>query len=1000
MRFVGQACDIMTEMSAKKLKDVNPKQDFVEMEKALLKRWEDEGVVEKYLKKNEDSKEVFSFIDGPITANNPMGVHHAWGRTYKDTIQRYKNSKGFKQRFQNGFDCQGLWVEVQVEKELGFNSKKDILDYGMDNFTNECVARVNKYAGIQTEQSKRLGMFMDWENSYYTMSETNNLYIWNFLKKCHEKGLIYKSKSSTTWCPRCETGLSQHEQSDAYQTVEDTAVYVFFKLKDDSKVDSKVDSKTGSKTKQVGEEYVLAWTTTPWTLSANVLLAINPELNYVKTKIDNKSVYLGRDAAQRLGLENLEEIEVKDLVGREYESLMDMSAQKEIEEVHKIVEWDLVDSDSGSGVVHVAPGCGQEDFELGQELGVPSISPLDTSGHFVQGYDFLTGEYAHGVEDLVIEHLEEKGLLFKTEVYEHSYPHCWRCKTKCLFRLEDNWFINIDKIRGNLKREALKATWMPEFVGKRMQDWLDNMDDWMISRNRFYGLALPFYKCTKCNTLHVIGSKEELRELAVNPEVVDKLPSLHRPWIDEVVIKCPKCGQEIKRVSDVGDCWLDAGVVPFSTLKYLEDRDYWGKWYPAEFVIEMIEQVRLWFYSMLVFGVIFEDQIPYERVLGFAEVRDEDNQRMSKTAHNYIPLDEAADKVGTDLIRWNFLTASVGANIRFGFKTLDDVRRKFYIPLWNTYNYFVTYAKLHDWDYSKYNVEKVEHVMDRWVVSKTKKLARDVEQYMDGYDMASSSREIEEFVKDLSQWYIRRSRDRFKEGDADAIGTLHYVLLTISKLLSAYVPFIADEIYSNISGNLSLPDSKSSVHLEDYPEFKEEEIDETLLEEMEVVREICSNGLQARESAKISLRQPLSKAYIGLKADYIQEIVKEELNLKEVEYSKEPFKKEGFITVGEDDLYVSLDTKMTDELRREGIVNDFLRKYRNFRKKQGFRMGDMINLKISIEGKEEEIIKEFVEGNRQEMHVKSIDFVDKKEALEREFEVAESKIKISGSLIN
>jgi len=967
-------------MNVKNLKEVNPKQDFVQMEKALLKDWEEKGILKKYLEKNEGSDKKFRFIDGPITANNPMGVHHAWGRTYKDTVQRYKNLKGFEQRFQNGFDCQGLWVEVQVEKELGFNSKKDILDYGMDNFTNACVARVDKYANIQTQQSRRLGMFMDWENSYYTMSETNNVYIWNFLKKCNDRGLIYKSKASTTWCPRCETGLSQHEQTDAYQDVEDTAVYVFFKLKNKGDEDK--------------EEYVLAWTTTPWTLSANVLLAVNPELGYVKTKIEDKIVYLGKDAAERLGIEEIEDINVKELLGREYEALMDISAQEGVK--HSVVEWDLVDSESGSGVVHIAPGCGQEDFELGQELGVPSLSPLDTSGHFLEGYGFLSGKYAHEVADLVIRELDKKGLLFKTEQYEHSYPHCWRCKTKCLFRLEDNWFINIDKIREDLKKEAEKATWMPEFVGKRMEDWLENMDDWMISRKRFYGLALPFYECSECNSLHVVGSKEELKELAVEPELVDKLPSIHRPWIDKIKIKCPDCGQVVERVSDVGDCWLDAGVVPFSTLKYLEDRDYWEKWYPAEFVVEMIEQVRLWFYSMLVFGVIFENRIPYETVLAFAEVRDENNKRMSKTAHNYIPLDEAADKVGTDLIRWNFLTSSVGGNIRFGFSILDDVRRRFYIPLWNTYNYFVTYAKLHNWEYSEYDIEKVENVMDKWIISKTKKLAKDVEDYMDEYNMAFSSREIEEFIKDLSQWYIRRSRDRFRDGDVNAIGTLHYVLLTLSKLLAPFVPFVADEIYTNISSNLGIVDSKESVHLEDYPEFTEEEVDTSLLEEMETVREICSNGLKAREMSKRSLRQPLSKAYIGIEKDYVQEIVKEELNLKEVEYSKKPVKDDGIVTVGEHELYVSLDTNMSEELKREGMLNDFLRKYRNFRKKEGFKMGDMIEVEISISGEVQDTIKKLIGENEEVMYVKSIDFVDSLEDFDREFEIANTQIRIKG----
>jgi isoleucyl-tRNA synthetase len=967
----------MTTMSAKNLKDVSPKQDFVQMEKDLLERWEKEGIVKKYLEKNKDSKERFSFIDGPITANNPMGVHHAWGRTYKDAVQRYKNAKGFKQRFQNGFDCQGLWVEVQVERELGFNSKKDILDYGMDNFTNACISRVNKYAGIQTEQSKRLGMFMDWDNSYYTMSETNNLYIWNFLKKCNDKGLIYKSKASTIWCPRCETGLSQHEQADAHKDIEDTAVYAFFKL----------NNRKGSE-----DEYVLVWTTTPWTLSANVLLAVNPKLDYVKARIDGKIVYLGKDAAQRLGVEVLEDIDINDLIGREYESLMDIPAQKGVE--HKVVAWDLVDSESGSGVVHIAPGCGEEDFELGQELGVLAISPLDSTGHFTDGFGFLSGKYAHDVADTVVKYLKDKDLLFKTGIYKHSYPHCWRCGTKCLFRLEDNWFIKIDAIRSNLKKEAEKVEWMPEFVGKRMQDWLDNMDDWMISRKRFYGLALPFYECKKCGNLHIVGSKEELKEVAVDPDLVDKLPSIHRPWIDDIKIKCPKCGEVVERVQDVGDCWLDAGVVPFSTLKYLEDREYWEQWYPAEFVVEMIEQVRLWFYSMLVFGVVFEDSKPYEKVLGFAEVRDENNQRMSKTAHNYIPLDEASDKVGTDLIRWNFLTASVGANIRFGFSILDDVRRRFYIPLWNTYNYFVTYAKLHDWDYEGFDADKVEYVMDRWVISRVRKLVMDVEKSMDEYNMATSSRDIEDFIKDLSQWYIRRSRDRFKNGDFNAIGTLHYVLLVLSKLLAPFVPFVSDEIYSNIAINLGLQESKSSVHLEDYPQFKKGDIDEDLLEDMVFVRNICSNGLKAREAARLNLRQPLNKAYIGADEGFVQDIIKNELNLKEVEYSKEPVKEEGIITVGDNDLFVSLDTNLTKELKEEGIINDFLRKYRDFRKKEGLRIEDVVDIEISVEGKGKEVIERFLKENKEEMQVENITVVGSLRDFDREFKIGDIDVKI------
>lgn len=937
--------------------------NFVDMEKSRMEEWKTKDIERKYLERNKDSEKIFSFIDGPLTANNPMGVHHAWGRTYKDIVQRYKNMQGFKQRFQNGFDCQGLWVEVGVERELGFNSKKDILDCGMDKFTNACISRVKHFAGIQTEQSKRLGMFMDWDNSYYTMSKTNNLYIWYFLKKCNEKGLLYKNKSATTWCPRCETGLSQHEQADGYKMVTDTSVYLLFKLKGGD------------------NEYVLAWTTTPWTLSANVLLAVNPKIEYVKANYNGKVIYLGKDSAKRLNIKDVVDIDVNNLVGREYESLYDFESQQGV--VHTIVEWDLVDSSTGSGVVHVAPGCGQEDYELGLKLNAPAISPIDSTGKFVEGYGELSRKYAHDVNDIVLEYLDSKGTLFKTEEYEHSYPHCWRCNTKCLFRLEDNWFLNVQKIKGELKDAASKVTWNPDFVGKRMQGWLDTMSDWMISRKRFYGLALPFYEC-ECGNVHVVGSLEELKELAIQPELVDKLEDIHRPWIDEIKIKCSKCGKEIGRIPDVGDCWLDAGVVPFSTLQYLEDKEYWEKWFPADFITEMIEQVRLWFYSMLVFGVVLEGKAPYKYVLGFAELRDENNERMSKTKPNYIKFDDAADKVGSDIIRWNFATSSIGANSRFGWNILDDVRRRFYLPLWNSYKYLVTYSELHNFDTKRFDIHNIKDNMDLWIVSKYDKLQRDVISYMDSYNITSASREIEEFVKDLSQWYIRRSRNRFKEGDVNALGTLHCVLIHLTRLIAPFIPFISDEIYKGLLGELE------SVHLESLEICGEREFDPDILEKMALARDICSNGLKVREDAKMNLRQPLSKAYIGIEDNFIKEIVRDELNVREVEYSKEQPKGDGLMSFGQNEEYVTLDTNMTEELRREGLLNNFLRKYKDIRKKNGLRMNDLINLSIYTEITE---LRDLLETyNKEDLQVRSISILDDISDCTESFNIGEQKV--------
>ncbi len=962
---------------SKGLKSVKPNQDFVEMEKEVMKFWKDNEIEKKYVERNRESEKKFSFIDGPITANNPMGVHHAWGRTYKDIVQRYKNMQGYEQRFQNGFDCQGLWVEVGVEKELGFNSKKDIQDYGLDNFTNQCMARVNKYAAVQTDQSKRLGMFMDWDNSYYTMSKENNLAIWRFLKLVNEKGLLYKDRSATTWCPRCETGLSQHEQADGYEVVTDKSVYVFFKLKTEGKK----------------EEYVLAWTTTPWTLSSNVLLAVNPELGYVKTDIDGKTVYLGEDSAKRLNLKDVEAIDVKELVGREYESLFDIPAQEGIR--HSVVEWDQVDSKTGSGVVHIAPGCGQEDFELGQKLGADIISPLDSTGHFTNGFGSLDGKYAHDVADEVIEDLEKMGLLYKTEEYSHSYPHCWRCHTKCLFKLEDNWFLDVLKIKDELKEAAKEVEWLPDYAGKRMQGWLDSMGNWMISRKRFYGLALPFYECEECGHLHVVGSLEELKEMAVKPELVDKLEDIHRPWIDEIEIKCPECGESVKRVADVGDCWLDAGVVPFSTLKYFDDKAYWEKWFPAEFVTEMIEQIRLWFYSMLVFSVVFEKKAPYKKVLCFAELRDENNERMSKTKPNYVNLDDASDKMGSDVLRWNYSTASVGANIRFGWPTLEDVRRRFYLQLWNSYNYFVTYALLTEWDYKKYDVNNTPHLMDKWMIAKTKDLITKVNKSLNEYNMATASRDIEEYSKDLSQWYIRRSRNRFKNGDSDAIGTLHYSLTTLTKLLAPFVPFVAEEMYQNLVVNIGMKDAKESVHLEDFPTVAEEDIDRKVLEDMQRARDIASNGLKVREKARLNLRQPLCRAFVNVENDELRDIVKEEINVKEIFYSKTPESGENVVTEGEGANFITIDCNLTSGLRNEALVNEFMRRYRDYRKKKGLKVGDMVTVYLKVNSANtKKVLEDYVGENLSEFNAKEIVFSeDLKEDME--IEVNGEKIGIS-----
>lgn len=889
-----------------KFKPVDHNKDFVSLENEILKWWYTSGIVQKYLTKNDKSKKIFSFIDGPITANNPMGVHHARGRTIKDVFQRYKNHQGFKQRFQNGFDCQGLWVEVEVEKAQGFNSKKDIQNFGLDNFTNACIARVNKYANIQTDQSKRLGMFMNWDNSYYTMSETNNLYIWHFLKKLHQKGWLTKRKSASTWCPRCETGLSQHEQADGYKNIEETSVYVKFKLKGKA------------------NEYVLAWTTTPWTLSSNVLLAVNTDYKYVKVENQGQILYLAKLAADRLGFKNQKAIDVKTLLDKEYDSLYSIPAQVGV--IHKIVNWKLVDPQEGTGIVHIAPGCGQEDFELGQQLKADIIAPLDETGHFGDGYGSLSGKYAHDVKDEVIDYLKNQAVLFKTETIKHRYPHCWRCGTKCLFRLEDNWFIDCQHIRPLLKQQTDSANWIPKYAKKRMHNWLDNMGDWMISRKRFYGLALPFYE-SKDGDLIVVGSKQELKDLAVNPEDVDKLPSLHRPWIDDIKIKHPKTGEILTRVTDVGDCWLDAGVVPFSTLKYLEDKKYWRTWFPADLVCEMIEQIRLWFYSMLFYGVVLEKKIPYKNVLNYYEVRDENGERMSKTKGNGIPFNEAIEKMTADAMRWLYCKQKSHMVVNFGYTAADLVKRNFLSTFWNSYKYFISLAN----NTSK-RVKPKKNILDKWLDSRLNHTIKLVTKYMDKYDTSQATEAIENFVNDLSTWYIRRSRNR-----QDNLLVLKNSLITLSTLTAPFAPYISEDIYQNLSQNNYV--SKDSIHLQNWPVFTQDKIDTKLESDMNLVRQVCQTAHADRQIHQIRIRQPLAKLTVktNLKAPDKQllEILKDETNVKQVDWRE---------LKTDQPIEVELDINISPQLKQEGEFRDLCRQIQILRKEANLNPSDKIKI--------------------------------------------------------
>ncbi|MDM7917357.1 MAG: isoleucine--tRNA ligase [Candidatus Eisenbacteria bacterium] len=983
---------------------VDPKQDFIALEHRILDFWRERRIFEKRMEKNA-GKKPWSFLDGPITANNPMGVHHAWGRTYKDVFQRYMAMRGFDQRYQNGFDCQGLWLEVETEKDLGFNSKRDIEAYGLDNFSRQCRARVDRFSDVQAQQSIRLGQWMRWDDSYYTMSDTNIEYIWHFLKICREKGWLYEGHRAMPWCTRCGTSLSQHELAEGYEEVSDTSVYLRFPLLDRP------------------DASLLVWTTTPWTLTSNVAAAVNPDLEYVDVLLDGHHYYLSR-GAMKSALKGKGEVagtlRGSEMLGWRYKGPFDELPVAEGLE-HRVIPWDEVGEEEGTGIVHIAPGCGAEDNELGKLHGLRVIAPLDGNGIYIGGFGWLTGMDVHDVEKPILQNLKEKGVFFRQEAYRHRYPHCWRCKEKLVFRVEDEWFIACDEIRPLMKAQSETVRYVPESVGKRVLDWYNNMGDWCISRKRYWGLPLPFYWCPDRH-LTLIGSRSELRERAIDPSVVDRLPELHRPWIDEVKIRCAECGQTAERVPDVGDCWLDAGIVPFSTLRYLEDRGYWEKWFPAELVCEMREQIRLWFYSMMFLSVTLTGRTPYKAVFAYEKVYDEQGKPMHKSHGNAIWFDEAVEKMGADVMRWLYCAYNPSFNLRFGYHVADEVRRKLLV-LWNVYGFFVTYASLDRFDPATARIEETlgqsRNPLDRWILSALHGQIADFHARMDAYDVDGAVRGAEEFIDALSTWYVRRSRRRFwRSGDDEdklfAYRTLHHVLTTLARQLAPVIPFLTEEIWGNLMGpkmKANGSEGLESVHLTDFPEARADLIDEALNRRMEALLEAVRLGRAAREKVQIKIRQPLSRMWLvalsgqlpAFGEDLMREMA-EELNVKEVRTDRHASEvgeatiklnfpvlgkrlggsmkavqndvrdgrwelaPDGRLLVGEHPLepeefelayqpraglalatdgrmLVAIDTELTEDLLMEGYARELIRAVQDLRKRAGYQVEDRIELR-------------------------------------------------------
>lgn len=898
---------------------------YIETEKEILDYWKNKKIFDKLRKRNKESK-PFSFLDGPITANNPMGVHHAWGRTLKDLFQRYKSMQGFDGRYQNGFDCQGLWLEVETEKDLGFNSKKDIENFGLEKFSKACRQRVEKFSKVQTEQSIHLGQWMDWGNDYFTMNDDNIQSIWYFLKKCHEKNWLYKGRRILPWCIRCGTSSSKHEMSDeGYAELVHPSVYVKAKIKGRE------------------NEFLLIWTTTEWTLLSNIAAAVNPNINYVKAKKGNEIYYISEGTAIKLGKEYsvVSKLKGADLVGLEYESFFpDIEVQKGVK--NKVIPWNEVGETDGTGIVHIAPNCGDVDYEIGKKLGLKILNAaLDEFGNYNKGFGFVTGRNVKDVKKEIVKDLEKRNLLFKVENYKHRYPICWRCKEELVFRLDSSWFIRCDEIRPIMKKEAAKVEWYPEHTGKLMQDWLDNMEDWNISRRRYWGLPLMFFECSKCNSVEVIGSLKELKEKAIDKKEIDKLPELHRPWIDKIKIKC-KCGQTVERIKDVGDCWLDAGIVPFSTLKYFEDKKYWKKWFPVELEIEMRAQVRLWFYAQLFMSVVLEGAAPYKRILAYEEVRDEKGESMHKSKGNAIWFNEAVEKMGADVMRWQYCSQNPQFNLNFGYGPGKEIQRYLLVIL-NLANYIKQNSKNLSKEYSK-------DPASLWILSKIENLKLKVTNYLDSLEYHKALEEIKNFLLfDFSKTYIHFIREDLYDGKIQRV--LYDVYLEAITLLAPFLPFLTEKI------NLDVYE-KESIHLQSWPKQDKKLINEELETAMNYSNEIIQAIMATRDKVKIGVRWPLKKAIIYLHRENekiaadiksLINLILNQTNLKKIEFIiKDKTLDEEVNGVMFKFGHIILDTEMTKELEQEGYFREIMRRIQDLRKKENLKREDKINLNISF----------------------------------------------------
>jgi isoleucyl-tRNA synthetase len=897
--------------------------NFPKTELEILKYWEENDILRKSIDQRPNDK-PFTFYDGPITSNNKPHYGHALTMVIKDVVPRYKTMKGFRVDRSLGWDCQGIPVEYEVEKELGFEQKEDIEKFGVEKFNDMCRKSVEKYQGEISALTKRMGRWVNKDEEYATMDSKYIESVWWSLKELFDKGLLYQGYKVVPYSTRAGTTLSNSEVAlGGYKGIVDPAVTVKLKLKEK-------------------DSFLLIWTTTPWTLPGNLLAAVGKHLDYVEVEYEGEKYILGDSLVEAVfgkELEELNKYKGEELIGMEYEPLYPYYSEKVKEGAFKVVHADHVTVEDGTGIVHQAP-YGEEDFVLMTGMGIGMFDYLDDQGNMKEEIEQFKGMFYKKANKYIMQDLEERGLLFKHEEYEHQMPMCWRTNTPLIYKPIKSWYVKVTAIRELLVKENKDIHWVPDHVKEgRFGNWLEDARDWALSRNRYWGTPLPAWVCDKCGEIEVLGSFAEVKEKS-GVELKDP----HKPFVDDITFKCEKCSGEMKRVEDVIDVWYDSGSMPFARFHYpFENKEKFQSKYPAEFIGEGVDQTRGWFYTLHVLGGALFNEKAFKNVIVNGMALAPDGTKMSKSKRNYTEVNIVLDQLGADALRLYFVSSPIvnGEEVIFSEKFLKDITATVLLPYWNSVKYFLNYQSQFDWKYDEN--WKTDDIMDKWILARLNQTIQEVGDGMDSYKLHKASKPIFTFIDDLSKWYIRRSRERFVSGDKQALDTLHYVLFEISKLIAPFAPFISESVYMTL-GNGFVPSVKESVHLEDYPVVNKELLDEQLLTNMSKVRDICSIGLNIRDEKRLKVRQPLSKVYVPLEEKVLMEIVKGELNVKDVVFSEKKVVGEGIESQEAKYVFVSLDTNMTEELKEEGLLNEVVRGLQVARKESGCQMGEMISV--------------------------------------------------------